>query len=167
MTTRPIVSILLLLGALTLVGCGGSGGEDTAAGTSEEAGAAEVAVLRTAETALDTVVVDADGRTVYAFDEDTPGSGESACSGDCLATWPPVPADSDEPQVEGVTGEVGTITRDDGTRQVTLDGRPLYLYAQDEAEGDVTGQGVGDVWWVVAPNGTAITEAPAPDAPSY
>lgn len=162
MTSRPIV---VVLGALLLSGCGGSGGYG-GGGTAEEA-AGDV-VLRTATTTLGTVVVDADGRTVYSFDKDTPGSGESACTGDCLATWPPVRAESEDPQVDGVTGEVGTIARDDGTVQVTLDGRPLYLYVEDEGEGDVTGQGVGEVWWVVAPDGAAISSMlPAPEAPSY
>jgi predicted lipoprotein with Yx(FWY)xxD motif len=76
--------------------------------------------------------------------------------------WPPVHAGSEDPQVEGVTAEVGTITGTDGELQVTLEGRPVYLYAGDSAPGDVTGQGVNDVWWVVAPDGAEITETSKP-----
>jgi predicted lipoprotein with Yx(FWY)xxD motif len=153
----------MVLGVITLTGCGGDdGGGETAAEPTETSSApAEDAVLATAESDLGTIVVDGAGMTVYYFDKDTPGSGESACSGECLVNWPPVTADSDSPAVDGVTGEVGTITRDDGTTQVTLEGRPLYLWVQDKAAGDVTGQGVGDVWWVVAPDGAEITTAPA------
>jgi predicted lipoprotein with Yx(FWY)xxD motif len=120
--------------------------------------------LTTATSDLGEIVVDADGRSVYVFDKDTAGSGQSACSGDCLAKWPAVTADSDDPAVDGVTGDISTITRDDGSTQITLGGMPLYLFAGDSEAGDVTGQAVGGVWWVVAADGTKITGAPA--APS-
>ncbi|MDO8145791.1 MULTISPECIES: hypothetical protein [unclassified Isoptericola] len=115
-------------------------------------------VLGTADSELGEIVVDGVGMTVYFFDNDEPGSGTSACEGDCLAAWPPVHAGSEEPEVEGVTAEVGTITGNDGELQVTLDGRPVYLFANDAAPGEVSGQGVNDVWWVVAPDGSAVTE---------
>jgi predicted lipoprotein with Yx(FWY)xxD motif len=149
-------------GVLALAGCGGSD-DNSSSGTSD-------AVLSTAGSDLGTIVVDSDGRTVYAFDKDTAGSGESACSGECLAKWPPVTADDDAPAVDGVSGDVGTITRDDGSTQVTLEGMPLYLYAGDSQAGDVTGQAVGGIWWVVAADGSKIagTSAPAPlPVPGY
>jgi len=155
------------LGLLVLAGCGSStdeGGSAAGSGTSSAGGTGD-AVLTTADSDLGEIVVDADGRTVYVFDKDTAGSGQSACSGDCLAKWPAVEAESDAPEVDGVTGDVGTITRDDGTKQVTLGGMPLYLYAADSQAGDVTGQAVGGVWWVVAPDGTKIAGAPASSAP--
>ncbi|UOY00325.1 COG4315 family predicted lipoprotein [Blastococcus sp. PRF04-17] len=158
-----ILPTALAAGVLALGGCGSDTGGDAGTGTDTSV-AAEDAVLSTADTELGEVVVDADGRTVYVFDKDTPGSGESACSGQCLEAWPPVTADTEEPAVDGVTGDVGTITRDDGTLQVTLDGSPLYLWQGDTAEGDVTGQGVQDVWWVVAPDGSKVTTAPPPDS---
>jgi predicted lipoprotein with Yx(FWY)xxD motif len=115
-------------------------------------------------------VVDGKGMTVYVSDKDTKGSGQSACSGDCLVKWPAVVAESDSPAVDGVTGEVGTITRDDGTKQVTLGGMPLYLSAGDAKAGDMTGQGVGGVWWVVSADGAKVTAAPTSEPapqPSY
>ena len=154
-------------GVLALAGCGSSD-DNSASGSSSSSGdgsSASDAVLSTADSDLGTIVVDADGRTVYVFDKDTAGSGTSACSGDCLAKWPAVTADSDAPAVDGVSGDVGTITRDDGSTQVTLDGMPLYLYAGDSQAGDVTGQAVGGIWWVVAPDGRKIAEA-ATSAPA-
>ena len=151
------------LGLLVLAGCGSStdeGGSAAGSGTSSAGGTGD-AVLTTADSDLGEIVVDADGRTVYVFDKDTAGSGQSACSGDCLAKWPAVEAESDAPEVDGVTGDVGTITRDDGTKQVTLGGMPLYLFAGDSQAGDVTGQAVGGSWWVVGPDGTKISAAAA------
>jgi predicted lipoprotein with Yx(FWY)xxD motif len=152
-------------GVLALAGCGGSN-DGSASGSAGSPSAAEEsttnAVLSVADSDLGEIVVDADDRTVYVFDKDTAGSGQSACSGDCLAKWPAVTADSADPAVDGVTGEVGTITREDLSMQVTLGGMPLYLSVGDSQAGDVTGQAVGGVWWVVAPDGTKITETPAP-----
>jgi predicted lipoprotein with Yx(FWY)xxD motif len=114
------------------------------------------ATLATADSDLGTIVVDGAGMTLYVFDKDVADSGESTCEGDCLVKWPPVVAESDTPTVDGVTGTVGVITRTDGTNQVTLNGLPLYYWAGDTAAGETTGQAVGDVWWVVAPNGDKI-----------
>ena len=167
MRTTSIRAAAAVLGLFLLAACGSSGGgygSSSGSGSSSSASTAN-AVLKTADSDLVKIVVDADGRTVYVFDKDTAGSGKSACSGDCLAKWPAVTADSDAPAVDGVSGEIGTITRDDGSTQVTLGGMPLYLYAADSQAGDVTGQAVGGVWWVVAPDGTKITGAPASSAP--
>ncbi len=166
MRRTTFVTTVLAVGVVALSGCG-SGGDDGSAGApgGSTASPAEGAELATADSDLGTIVVDGDGMTVYVFDEDTPGSGKSSCTGGCLEAWPPVVPQSDSPVADGVTGDVGTITRDDGTAQLTLDGSPLYYWQGDVAPGDVTGQGVQGVWWVVAPDGSKIQEAPAPAAP--
>ncbi|WP_434620363.1 COG4315 family predicted lipoprotein [Arthrobacter sp. A5] len=115
--------------------------------------------LKTASTSLGTVVVDGKGMTVYFFDKDTPNTGKSACSAGCLAAWPAVSAASAAPVVTGVQGKVGTITRSDGTLQVTINGLPVYTYAEDSAAGDVKGQGVGGIWWAVTPEGSKVAPA--------
>lgn len=153
--------------AILLTGCTGTGTDTdtdieppTDEGTSEqiEPGTGE-AVLMTAESEeLGEIVVDADGMTVYMFDQDTQDSGESTCEGQCLANWPPVTTESEEPEVEGVTGEVGTITGTDGSTQLTLNGWPLYYFSGDSAAGDTNGQGVNEVWWVLDPAGERISE---------
>jgi predicted lipoprotein with Yx(FWY)xxD motif len=89
-----------------------------------------------------TVLVDGDdGMTVYTFTKDTKDSGKSACSGDCLVTWPAltVVAGATPTGGTGVTGTLGTITRDDGTLQVTYNGLPLYYFKNDKAPGDANG----------------------------
>ncbi|MCC2659493.1 MAG: hypothetical protein K0R37_267, partial [Arthrobacter sp.] len=78
------------------------------------------------------------------------------CTGDCIVAWPPVLTTNDTPTVEGVTGKVGTIDTPDGKKQVTIEGMPVYLWEKDKAPGDTTGQGVNDVWYLVAPDGAMI-----------
>jgi predicted lipoprotein with Yx(FWY)xxD motif len=96
-------------------------------------------------------LVGSNGMTVYSFANDE--AGVSNCSGDCATAWPPVTVPF--PELVGaaanVTGELGTIEREDGTYQVTYNGMPLYYWQDDQAPGDTTGNGVGDVWSVVAP----------------
>ncbi|WP_260405835.1 hypothetical protein [Microbacterium sp. G2-8] len=120
----------------------------------------QMTALSTADSELGEIVVDGEGLTVYMFDDDEQGSGESTCAGDCLANWPPVTTDQDTAEIEatGVTAEVGTITGTDGSTQLTLDGWPLYYFAGDAEPGDVTGQAVGGIWWVMAPDGAVIRE---------
>ena len=165
-----LYSITALVAAVTLTACGGGSDDDTPAAAddattaaeetpSEESPAEDMSTdLATAETSLGTIVVDGDGMTAYYFLKDTKDSGTSACTGDCLTAWPPVTTESDTPTVEGVTGEVGTITTPDGANQITIDGRPIYTFAQDAAPGDVNGQGVNDVWYVIAPDGSEIDD---------
>ncbi|HTN55724.1 MAG TPA: hypothetical protein VLZ82_06020 [Microbacterium sp.] len=155
--------------ALLLAGCSGSApgssGTDPGAGSDTGYGApssetsqpaASDGGLKVADTSLGSVVVDGDGMTAYMFDKDTQGATQSACTGACLQNWPPIIVSSDKPVGDGITGELGTIRTVDGKMQVTLDGWPLYLFAGDQKAGDVTGQGVQDVWWVVDATGKKI-----------
>lgn len=132
----------------------------TPASTSATAGSgtpASAAVLKTASTSAGKVVVDAKGMSVYFFTKDTKDSGTSACTGQCIAAWPPVLTDSATPAVDGVSGKIGTIATPDGKKQVTINGMPVYYYVKDRAPGDVAGQGVGNVWYLVNPAGDMIT----------
>lgn len=122
--------------------------------------------LTVADSDLGQIVVDGTGMTVYFFDKDTAGATSSACTGQCASLWPAVHPSSTTPAVDGISAEVGTITGTDGQPQLTLDGRPVYTYASDTAPGDVNGQGFGDLWYVVGPDGTEITAA-AGDGSGY
>ncbi len=96
------------------------------------------------------ILTDRDGRTLYMFDRDAPGT--LGCTGGCLANWPPLLAIG-APLVDGVTGRMGTTDRGELGRQVTINDKPLYYYLGDKAPGDSAGQGAGGVWWVVSPDG--------------
>ncbi len=127
----------------------------TSASTSSGSGStpAAGATVKTSTTSLGSVVVDAKGMTLYMYTKDTNGSGKSACTGQCLAAWPPLLA-TGTPTGVGVSGTLGTINTPDGKHQVTLNGWPLYYWAKDAKPGDVTGQNVGKVWFVLDQTGT-------------
>ena len=96
------------------------------------------------------VLTSADGMTLYTFDSDT--AGTSACNAGCTTNWPPLTIAGGAPTADpSLTGTVGTITRDDGTTQVTYNGKPVYHYAGDTAAGDKNGDGIGGVWHVALP----------------
>jgi len=103
-------------------------------------------------------LTDAKGMTIYLFTKDTT-AGSSACYGDCATNWPPVPAGADVMLPVGVQGTLGSITRTDGTSQLTYNDIPLYYFAKDKAAGDTTGQEVGDVWYIV-PVGAKLGDPP-------
>lgn len=111
---------------------------------------ATLAVTQTEK--LGQILVDGDGRTLYMFTKDTKDT--TNCYDKCESAWPPL-LQIDTPTVgDGVDAKLlGTTTRKDGTIQVTYNGLPLYYYFKDQAPGDTTGQGVGSVWYVVAPDG--------------
>ncbi len=89
------------------------------------------------------ILTDAKGMTLYTFDKDT--TGQSNCYEGCAAKWPPLLA------ADGATaeGDYTLVTRKDGAMQWAYDGKPLYLWIDDVAPADTTGDGVGGVWHIV------------------
>src|SRR4051794_31256774 len=133
-------------------------GSNSSSGGSSSPGAAQGGGLATTSTSVGTILTDGDGQSLYSFAADT--KGVSNCSGSCASYWPPVPVTGAVPKdPQGVTAQLGELTRDDGTKQLTVDGLPMYTYVGDSAKGDTNGQGLnqsGGLWWVVATNGTSI-----------
>jgi predicted lipoprotein with Yx(FWY)xxD motif len=175
MVRRVLGALGVAVLALGLVACGdddddpatvGAEGadqvdEETEDGATDgEAGEDGTATVAVGDTSLGEVLVDAEGMTLYLFTPDSPEA--STCTGQCAEVWPPLEA-TDEPVAgDGVDQALlGVIERDDGTAQVTYAGHPLYTYAPDEEPGDADGQGLNDVWYVVAPDGEAVTAAAA------
>jgi predicted lipoprotein with Yx(FWY)xxD motif len=98
------------------------------------------------------ILVGPDGMTLYLFTRDA--GGASTCVGTCLQNWPPLVGGFDEAGVaptagDGVTGDLSWKAHDEGFRQVTIDGMPLYYFARDAAPCDAAGHGVNGVWFVV------------------
>jgi predicted lipoprotein with Yx(FWY)xxD motif len=152
-----------LIAALVLfAACGSDDDKETRRRSTPATSAARTgaATVKTAQTGIGTVLVDAEGKTLYVFDNDQ--GSTSSCEGGCATTWPPLATDGDPTAGDGVdAGLLGTTERGDGTTQVTYDGHPLYTYAADPAVGDTNGQGVGGIWWVVGPDGQKITDTAA------
>ncbi len=98
---------------------------------------------------LGKILTDDKNRTLYTFDRDTTPN-ESACTGGCLATWPPLYSNSAPTAPAGITGTMAVFTRaDNSAKQVSLGGKPLYYYAADTNPGDTKGDGVGGNWHVI------------------
>ena len=107
------------------------------------------------ESPFGSVLFDANGQVVYAFENDR--RSQSNCTNeDCVRAWPPVLTREKPSAGEGVEVRLlGTIRRSDGSLQVTYNGRPLYFY-EDEAPGEIKCHNVdlhGGLWWVVTPRG--------------
>lgn len=122
--------------------------------TSDGADATALA-LRMADSSLGSILVDGNGMTLYLFTNDSPNT--SACEEDCLMAWPPLIG---EPTAgEGVDdSKLGSFQRSDGRTQATYNGWPLYYWEQDANPGDVTGQNVNEVWFVIDRDGNAVTQ---------
>ena len=117
-------------------------------------------------------LVDGSGRSLYSFGEDLPASASNAavsnCTGACSATWPIFHAENSI--VEGINaGDVGEITRADGSKQTTYRGWPLYHYSGDARAGDLNGEGVDEIWFVLGDKAYSITllSTSRPEAQPY
>ena len=93
------------------------------------------------------VLLNAQGFTLYTFDNDAPDS--SACAEDCTADYKPLTVPSAQQLTIGLgltAADFSTFMRGDGTTQVEYQHHPLYTYAGDENPGDMLGDGIGGVW---------------------
>jgi predicted lipoprotein with Yx(FWY)xxD motif len=174
----PVKLGVPLASALLATACGSAAASPSAPASSAAGNSASAStngtVITTKSGSTGAFLTNASGRAVYLWAKD--GMNMSACSGACAAAWPPVPATGQLTAAGGAkASDLGTITRSDGTKQVTYDGHALYYFAGDSAAGQTNGQGsdsFGAKWWLVAPTGSKITAsdtaaaaaAPAPAA---
>ena len=123
------------------------------------ASASGATVIKTASSSGGTVLTDGSGRAVYLWVKDS--GGMSACTGACAGAWPPVTTTGTATASGSAkASDLGTITRSDGSKQVTYSGHPLYYFSGDSGPGTATGQGsdgFGAKWWLVAPTGSDVT----------
>ena len=173
-TSAPATSAPATSAPASSAPAGGSSASAAAAGGSAST------VITTASSSAGTFLTNGSGRAVYLWVKD--GNGMSACSGACAGAWPPVTTTGTVTASGGAkASDLGTITRSDGTRQVTYDGHPLYFFAGDSGAGMASGQGsdsFGAKWWLISPSGGDVTAAvgsfttdgsgssPAPSAPA-
>jgi predicted lipoprotein with Yx(FWY)xxD motif len=148
-----------LLTALTLALAACGGAEDEGSGTAATAApttaaqAANGVTVAVATSKLGDILVDADGRTLYAFTKDK--GDQSACSGECASNWPALTGDA----TAGTGAQaalLSTAMQANGSSQVTYGGKPLYYFAGDTKAGDTNGQGVGGVWFAVTADGELV-----------
>jgi predicted lipoprotein with Yx(FWY)xxD motif len=91
-------------------------------------------------TSVGSILVDCAGRTMYVFAADS--VRHSVCSGGCLTAWTAVPADTSHGATSVGSVTLGTLTRSDGTKQLTVNGLPAYYYVSDTSPGKTSGQGI-------------------------
>jgi len=166
---RDLLKTVLVGGAtgglFTLAGCSGGGGTSSSSSSSSSSGnsgAAQATVSVASTSAYGDVLVDSNGMSLYMFAKDTKGSKSSACSGACTSYWPPLTVSGSPTGGPKVSAALDTFQRQDGSKQVTAAGWPLYTYTSDSSPGDTRGQGVnseGGVWYLLAPDGSQITSS--------
>jgi predicted lipoprotein with Yx(FWY)xxD motif len=114
-------------------------------------------------TGIGQVLVNSQGRTLYLFKADQ--GTKSACTGACAAAWPPLLVTGKPTVGSGISASlIGTSSRPEGTTQVTYNGHPLYLFAQDQKAGQTNGQGVsafGAAWFALDSAGNQVSAAPS------
>ncbi|WP_329031963.1 hypothetical protein OIE71_03200 [Streptomyces sp. NBC_01725] len=174
-TVTALASALLI--ATVAAGCSNGGGDNGSASgtdsgtdvTSREEADVLPAASSSAAPAVDVkngkfgkMLVDEKGMTLYEFDKDT--KNKSMCNGSCAAAWPPFTVKSKPAAGKGLKADLlSTTKRDDGSEQVTYNGRPLYRFEADKKAGDVNGQDVnafGAKWFIMNPEGKKVTTQP-------
>lgn len=138
--SMPALSGVVLV-ALLAAAC--STGATTAPATSAPAASTAAGGIGVVVSMSGSVLTGPNGLTLYAHSGDSATS--SSCTGSCATSWPPLttPAGTTPTAGTGVTGTLATLTRADGTIQVTYNGLPLYGWQGDSKPGDTTGDGVG------------------------
>jgi predicted lipoprotein with Yx(FWY)xxD motif len=95
--------------------------------------------------AMNGMLMDAKGMTLYTFDNDKEPN-KSACNGACVNNWPRLMASATDKDM----GDWKVIANADGSKQWAYKGKPLYYFAMDKATGDKTGDGRGNGVWHIA-----------------
>src|ERR1700716_1680027 len=151
------------LAVLTAVaaGCGG-GGATAASSVPPKTASGQPATVGISNTGIGQILVNSQGRTLYLFKADQ--GTKSACTGTCAGAWPPLLVKGKPTLGNGINASlVGTATRPEGTTQVTYNGHPLYLFAQDQKAGETNGQGVsafGAAWFALNSAGNQVSAQP-------
>jgi predicted lipoprotein with Yx(FWY)xxD motif len=161
----------LAIGVLALAGCGSNGGSSSVTSGGQDTGQ----VVTVSNATGHSVLVDAEGKALYLSDEEK--NGKVLCtSGACNAIWTPLTVTTKG----GLTAppplakKLGTVSRPDGSMQVTLNGQPLYTFSFDHSAGEVNGDGTQDsfdgtnfTWHVATPSGQVAPSSPSSSASPY
>jgi predicted lipoprotein with Yx(FWY)xxD motif len=158
----------LTVAGVMLAACGSSAASSPASGSSpSKAAVASGPGVKTMNiSGRGTVLTDTAGHTLYWYAIDTPTA--SKCNGVCATFWPPVSASLKVAHGVSLPGKWGSVTRADGTKQLTYDGHPLYTFKLDTKPGQVKGNGLttsggasADLWWAVTPTNVKLAAAPS------
>lgn len=151
---------IALIGVALLTGLAACGTQQamtpSAAGNSQD-----TIGVKIGQSSLGPIVTDQTGRTLYAFVPDH--AGASTCDAGCTASWPALTSDKTFTAGEGTDQKLLSETkRTEGTEQATYGSWPLYYYVGDQGPGDIGGQNVDGLWYVVGADGKLIKKTPTP-----
>ncbi len=142
---------LAFTGIVLATACGGATGGSSAASPTVAAPvptATPAPTVVIADSSLGKILVAATNKmTLYTYARDA--ADLSNCYDACAKAWPPFTVTGDPVAGAGITGKLGVTARKDGAKQLTWNSKPLYFYNKDTKPGDVVGQNVGTVWFVV------------------
>ncbi len=143
---RPAAMLsIVAISALVVVACQNVGSGSTAPGSG--------ITINVSQTDAGGALSGEGDMTLYLLTTDS--ATASTCDSSCANTWPPLLGTAAQVTAgDGVSDDFGTITRSDGTQQITHDGHPLYYYGGDDAPGDSNGQGTNDVWFIAPGDAT-------------
>ena len=121
--------------------------------------AAGLTIASTPDATVGDYLTGKNGMTLYVLTKDT--ADKSTCTAACATTWPALTTTSGATITgpSGASGTFATITRADGTIQVTYNHMPLYYYSGDSAAGDANGEGTNNVWFVAPVSGSVPSAA--------
>lgn len=160
MHSRPMCRLLLTVLLATGVGIATEITPAVAGTASDRSAAAPAkkrkkkATIKVATTSVGTIIVAANGKTLYAFDPDGTDTSTAHCTGGCAGLWPALTRPGKLVAGKGLDATKLTVG---GGKQVAYNGHLLYFYAPDATPGATGGQGVGGVWHVVGADGNPIT----------
>ena len=157
MTRTLRISVAALLVAIV------AGGTVAAVASNTTAAKAKSPTLKLRKTSYGKILVDKNGRTLYAFGHDK--KNKSRCSGDCATNWPPAGSPKKPTVGAGISkSKLKVIKRGDGSRQLSYNGHPLYRFIADGKPGDTNGENItafGGTWDVVSKSGAIVTKPPS------
>ena len=154
---RFSLPIVVVVFGLVLAACAPSQNPEA---VPQETGSSSVQLAKNSK--FGQILVTTDGKTLYTFAIDTPGVS-NCTDGGCIANWPPYTVGAQPTAGSGVSGKLSTITRSDGSKQVTYNGSPLYSFAFDKNAGEATGDGLSDfggIWHVVSAGSASSNASP-------
>ena len=159
---HTLVAVPVVAVALGLAACSSSSSPATGSPGTPAGGASGGTTVATASSGqYGTILVNSSGATLYMLTADS--STTSACSGSCVSIWAPLTTTGSPAAGSGADGsKLGTISRSDGSKQVTYNGHPLYTFSGDSGSGQVHGEGInsfGGTWYVLDAAGSSVTHA--------
>jgi predicted lipoprotein with Yx(FWY)xxD motif len=166
---KKLVILASIVAAVALAACGGGNSSNDSASAADPGGANAGTVSVQNLGGSGNVLVDSSGKALYASDQEA--TGMVLCTGGCESFWKPLTINGGKP-TGSVLGKLGVVTRPDGSRQVTFDGKPLYSFTQD-GSGEVNGDGFSDsfdgqqfTWHVVSVSGGSQSNTSSGNASS-